>query len=159
MYIVSTNFSLRASGMPLTIIADMSRKNSADPDFGQRLMALRKAHDLSQVQLAKAAGTTQRAISYYETGLGFPPAPLVARLARALRISSDELLGVKPQPREVSQFERLNSDPHSRRLWKRFQQMASLPEKDQRAVIRLINSLSSVSAARGNRHGRKNDRH
>jgi transcriptional regulator with XRE-family HTH domain len=145
--------------MPLTIVTGMTRRNSADPDFGQRLMALRKAHDLSQVQLAKAAGTTQRAISYYETGLGFPPAPLVARLARALRISSDELLGIKPQPREVSQFERLNSDPHSRRLWKRFQQVASLPEKDQRAVIRLINSLSSVSATRGNRQVRKNDRH
>src|SRR6266516_1587067 len=123
MYIVSTNFSLRASGMPLTIIADMSRKNSADPDFGQRLMALRKAHDLSQVQLVKAAGTTQPAISYYETGLGFPPAPLVARLARDLRISSDEFVGVMSKLRKVTKFERLKSAPHSRRLWKRFQQM------------------------------------
>ena len=107
-------------------------------------MAFRKAQDMSQVQLAKAARTTQRAISYYETGLGFPPAPLVARLAHALKISADELLGIKPPPREVSKFEQLHSDPESRRLWKKFQQMASLPQKDQRAVIRLINSLSTV---------------
>ena len=62
--------------------------------FGVRLMTFRKAQDMSQVRLAKAAHTTQRAISYYETGLGFPPAPLVARLAHALKISSDELLGI-----------------------------------------------------------------
>jgi len=37
--------------------------------------------------------------------------------------------------------------PEQRRLWKRFQQMAELPEKDQRAVIRLINSLSTVRAS------------
>jgi len=135
----------------LTIIPVMSHKPSRDSEFGQRLMTIRKAHDMSQVQLAKAARTTQRAISYYETGLGFPPAPLVARLAHALKISSDELLGITPLPRQTSQFERVHSDPETRRLWKRFQQMASLPEKDQRAVIRLINSLCSVSAAGGRR--------
>ena len=66
-------------------------------------------------------------------------------------ISSDELLGIKPQPREVSKFEPLHSDPESRRLWKKSQQMASLPQKDQRAVIRLINSLVASS---GNGHTR-----
>jgi transcriptional regulator with XRE-family HTH domain len=133
--------------MSLTIIPVMASKQAGDSDFGRRLMTMRKAQDMSQVQLAKAAKTTQRAISYYETGLGFPPAPLVARLAHALNISSDELLGLKPQPRQTSQFERLNSDPNSRRLWKRFQQMASLPEKDRRAVVRLINSLSAAKRA------------
>ena len=132
--------------MPLTI-AVMPRENPGGSDFGLRLMTLRKAHNMSQVQLAKAAGTTQRAISYYETGLGFPPAPLVARLARALKISADELLGIRPQPREASRFEKVTSDPESRRLWKKFQQMAALPEKDQRAVIRLINSLSTARAS------------
>jgi hypothetical protein len=34
------------------------------------------------------------------------------------------------------------------RLWKRFQMMAALPEKDQRAVIRLIGSLVSLGASR-----------
>lgn len=128
-------------------IADMPRKNPGGSDFGLRLMTLRKAQNLSQVELAKAARTTQRALSYYETGLGFPPAPLVARLAHALKVSSDELLGLKTQPREASSFEKLNNDPESRRLWKKFQQMSALPEKDQRAVIRLINSLSAVRAS------------
>jgi hypothetical protein len=36
-------------------------------------------------------------------------------------------------------------DPRLRRLWKKFQQVARLPDKDQRAVIRLINSLAKAS--------------
>lgn len=132
-----------------TIGPAMSKKASSSKEmsFGQRLITLRKARGLTQVQLAHEAGITQRAISYYETGGGFPPAPVVAAIAHALRVSADELLGMKPPPREVSKLERLQSDPESRRLWKRFQQMAGLPERDQRAVIRLINSLTSTRGA------------
>ena len=63
-------------------------------------------------------------------------------LARALQVSTDELLGLR-----TPKIERLKEDdPESRRMWKRFQQVSSLPERDQKAVIRLINSLVSVSA-------------
>jgi len=130
--------------MPLTIALDMPRKKYEETSFGKRLALLRKTRGFTQVQLAKAAGTTQRAISYYENEAGFPPAPAVMDLARVLRVSTDELLGIRPQPREATKLEQLHRDPESRRLWKRFQQMAELPEKDQRAVIRLINSLSTV---------------
>ena len=34
-----------------------------------------------------------------------------------------------------------NASIEKQRLWKRFQKMEALPTKDQRAVIRLINSL------------------
>ena len=57
-----------------------------------------------------------------------------------LKISTDELLGVKPIPGR-----KIKDDPEIRRLWKKFQQVLSLPEKDRRAVIRLINSLARVS--------------
>jgi hypothetical protein len=40
-----------------------------------------------------------------------------------------------------------HEDPEIRRAWKKFQQLMTLAEKDQRAVIRLVNSLV---AARGN---------
>jgi hypothetical protein len=58
-----------------------------------------------------------------------------------MKVSADELLGLKPP-----KIERASDGPETRRLWKRFQMMAALPEKDQRAVIRLINSLVSLSA-------------
>src|SRR5712692_331470 len=122
--------------MPLTMTDAMPRRKYGETSFGERLTSIRKARGLTQVQLAEVAGTTQRAISYYETEAGFPPAPAVIDLARALRISTDELLGVKPP-----KVERINDDNEARRTWKRFQMVAALPERDQKAVIRLINSL------------------
>ncbi len=118
----------------------MPRKKKHDESFGPRLTRIRKARGLTQVKLAEAAGTTQRAISYYENDAGVPPSSAVISLAKALEVSTDELLGLKP-PR----VERVQDDAETRRLWKRFQLVTALPEKDQRAVIRLINSL--VSAA------------
>jgi transcriptional regulator with XRE-family HTH domain len=116
----------------------MPRKKRQRSGFGERLRTLRKARGLTQVQLASAANTTQRAISYYENEPGYPPVPAVIALADALGVSTDELLGAK-----ASQRERNIMSPETRRLWRKFQQFETLPEKDQRAVIRLINSLAS----------------
>lgn len=89
--------------------------------------------------MAAAINSTQRAISYYENHAGYPPAPVVAQLARALEVSTDELLGVKPQVRRAAA--RVGENAKTRRMWKKFQQLLTLPEKDQRAVMRLVNSL------------------
>jgi transcriptional regulator with XRE-family HTH domain len=126
-----------------TIAVEMPRKKKEDSSFGPRLTAVRKARGLTQVQLAKAAGTTQRAISYYETDDGIPPAAAVIALAKALRVTSDELLGLKPP-----KVERIDDGGEARRTWKRFQMVATLPERDQKAVIRLINSLAAVGAGK-----------
>ena len=121
----------------------MPRKKQPPTNFGHRLATVRKARGFTQVQLAEKATTTQRAISYYETEAGYPPMPAVAALAQALGVSVDELMGLQePQP------ELLRDDPETRRLWKKFQQVRSLPVKDQRAVIRLVNSLATASQSR-----------
>ena len=121
----------------------MPRKKRVGSDFGQRLVSLRRARGVTQVQLADSIGSTQRAISYYENHADYPPAPVVAAMAKALRISSDELLGLKPSRQRAP----VENDAELRRIWRKFQRVLELPEKDQRAVIRLINSLVS---ARGN---------
>ena len=73
--------------------------------------------------------TTQRAISYYETDDGVPPASAVIALARALQVSTDELLGLRPP-----KTERLKEDdPETRRMWKRFRQVSSLPARPSSA--------------------------
>ena len=82
--------------MDLILAPDMPAKKPAQNAFGQRLVALRQAKGLTQVQLAKAAGMSQRAISYYETEAEFPPAPALITLASVLAVSTDELLGLKP---------------------------------------------------------------
>jgi transcriptional regulator with XRE-family HTH domain len=114
----------------------MPKKVEASSEFGQRLVELRRARGLTQTQLAEAIGSSQRAISSYETVAEFPPAAVVVELARALHVTTDELFGLRPlRPANG------DDDPATRRLWKKFQQVAVLPEKDRRAVIRLVNSL------------------
>lgn len=132
----------------LTIAHEMPRKKREDSSFGPRLATLRKTRGLTQVQLAEIAGTTQRSISYYENDDGVPPSSVVVVLARALQVSADELLGLKPPPQPMTAA--IEEDPETRRLWKRFQVVTQLPEKDQRAVIRLINSLAAVASLRRN---------
>jgi transcriptional regulator with XRE-family HTH domain len=130
----------QASKVAFTISLAMPRKKSEPSAFGRHLESLRKARGLTQLQVAKALETTQRTVSYYETQGGSPPAYVVVALAKLLHVSADELLGLKP-----SKVEHKKEDPEKQRLWKRFQRMASLPERDQRAVIRLISSLVSAS--------------
>jgi transcriptional regulator with XRE-family HTH domain len=118
----------------------MPTKKPPKTSFGQRLYALRTERGLTQVDLAKALGTTQRVISYYETKGELPTPDFLVALVRVLRVTADELLGIKPSKLG-------GNTPKRRRLWKRFQRMESLPERDQRAVIRLINSLSAARAS------------
>jgi transcriptional regulator with XRE-family HTH domain len=120
---------------------EMPAKKEPHTAFGKRLFALRKTRGLTQVQLAEALGTTQRVISYYETDAELPPSTAIIPLARVLEVSTDELLGLKPTEPNG------NSSVQKQRLWKRFQKMEVLPTKDQRAVIRLINSLAGSSHA------------
>ena len=120
----------------------MKKKISAEVTFGWRLAAFRKAAGLTQVQLAETLGSTQRALSYYENDGGYPPLPLLAQLAEALGVSTDELLGVAAPPRTAAV--KTSEDSETRRLWKKFQQLLTLPEKDQRAVMRLVNSLTGA---------------
>lgn len=109
--------------------------------FGARLVEIRKRRGLSQMELAERIGSTQRAISYYEVVAEFPPAEVVAQLAQALRVSTDELLGTK-------QLRNGNGDAQDHeRLWRKFRKILDLPEKDQRAISRMIHSLA---IAKGN---------
>jgi transcriptional regulator with XRE-family HTH domain len=131
--------------MTVTMPTIMAAKSKATSGFGERLIALRKERGLTQVQLAEAINSTQRAISYYENHATYPPATVLADLAQALGVTTDELLGVQRARRAAM----TKDDPEARRVWKKFQQLLTLPEKDQRAVIRLVNSLV---AARSNGH-------
>jgi transcriptional regulator with XRE-family HTH domain len=128
----------------------MPKKVRPASEFGERLIALRKTRGLTQVQLAERIGSTQRAVSRYETIADRAPVPVLARLAQALGVSTDELLGVKRTRAAAS----LTHDLEARRLWKKFQQVMALPEKDRRAVIRLVNSLVTAKAPARDRDSR-----
>jgi len=69
----------------------MSERN-AIPGFGARLRELRTAENLSQQQLADAAGTHADSIVKMESGLRYPSLELACRVADALGVTVLHLL-------------------------------------------------------------------
>ena len=61
--------------------------------FPERLRAAREKRDLSQGELAKRSGMQASAISHFETGARKPSFDNLRRLADALDVTTDYLLG------------------------------------------------------------------
>ena len=69
----------------------------------------------------------------YERDKAIPPGQVLGDLARALRISTDELLGLAPIKNGTS--------PRTGRLLKRLQKVGQLPPGDQRAIFKMVDAL------------------
>lgn len=61
--------------------------------LNERLKSLREEKGLTQVQLSELAGITTRQIQKYEGGKARPRLDAAEKLAKALNVSTDELLG------------------------------------------------------------------
>lgn len=62
-------------------------------DIGVRIRAKRGQHSISQVDLAKQVEVSQSAINQYEKGVKTPSVPVLRKIAIALDVSVDYLLG------------------------------------------------------------------
>jgi transcriptional regulator with XRE-family HTH domain len=79
----------------------MTRRKKKMPDrdaFRERLVQLRGVRAVTQAELATKAGLPPAAISHFETGFRFPTAPTLMKLADALAVSIDYLLGRVDDP-------------------------------------------------------------
>ena len=68
--------------------------SSPEPVFALRLKEARERQGLNQAQLADRANMQPSAIAHFEAGRRKPSFENVRRLAKALEVSSDFLLGV-----------------------------------------------------------------
>ncbi|MEK7207841.1 MAG: helix-turn-helix transcriptional regulator [Pseudomonadota bacterium] len=109
------------------------RKNQELTDFGARMAELRKSAGYTQVELAEELGVTQRMIAYYEGQTDHPPTALLPGIARALRISVDELLGTKALPK--------TRKPRNTRLHRRLEQIEQLGAKEKRQVVQFLDTF------------------
>jgi transcriptional regulator with XRE-family HTH domain len=126
--------SLALHTTPVLVEFPESMKKSPPLEgFGPRLTALRQSQGLTQTELGKAAGISQRMVAYYELEGAQPPGALLVDFARALKVSADELLGLAPIAERVS--------PKTARLLKRLTRIAELPPADQRAVLKLVDAM------------------
>ncbi len=71
----------------------MRKSSPSSTIFPERLQAAREKRDLSQGDLAKRAGFQASAISHFETGSRKPSFDNLRRLADALEVTTDYLLG------------------------------------------------------------------
>lgn len=111
---------------------------AASEPFGERLSAMRQQRGLTQAQLAELVGVTQPLVSDYERGRLQLSADMAVRFALALKVSSDELLGLKV-PTD-------GGKKPSRRVLKRLEQIEALPEYDQRTLLRTIDGFLKGAA-------------
>ena len=102
--------------------------------FGQRLIQIRKAMGLTQTELGKRIGVSQRIIHHYENKAEYPPTQKLIELAHALNKSIDELLGMENNNDEVYQ----DIKPM---LAKKLRRASQLPSNDLKALSTFIDAL------------------
>jgi transcriptional regulator with XRE-family HTH domain len=106
-------------------------------DFGRRLVQLRKARGLTQVEMAERLGATQSFVSKYERSELRLHGALTIKLAAALRVSTDELLGFSGKEPSVRPAVK------DRRLWRRVTAIDRLSKRDHVALVRTIDAFPS----------------
>jgi transcriptional regulator with XRE-family HTH domain len=92
---------------------------------------------LTQDRLARSIGVSQKMIDYYERRAVNIKSETIRKLAHALQISVDELMGTKPP--------KAKPGPKSR-LMRQFEQVERLPKADQELVGRLLNRFLDKAA-------------
>lgn len=70
--------------------------------IGQQIRKYRKAHGLSQEQLAEQIGISVTHMSHIETGNTKLSLPVFVDIARVLEVQTDDLLCKKPSERKTS---------------------------------------------------------
>ena len=109
--------------------------------LGERIASLRKAHNITQVQLAEALGVSQQTLQSYEVGRRRIPVSALPVVASTLVVSLDELFGAEvktgrakrgPVPQWQQQMEAV----------------AQLPKAKQRFVSEMLQTVLAQAAAR-----------
>ena len=76
--------------------------------FPQRLRAARELRELNQGELARRAGLQASAVSHFETGARKPSFDNLKRLADALNVTTDYLLGRVEEPGRSAGADRIH---------------------------------------------------
>jgi transcriptional regulator with XRE-family HTH domain len=101
--------------------------------IGERLRALRERRDLSQGQLAAMIGSHAQNVSQVERGVRGLTVQQVVKLARALKVPTDEILGEAKHA--TAQLHLRNGD---RRFLRRIQRIRELPPAQRKALLKLL---------------------
>jgi transcriptional regulator with XRE-family HTH domain len=104
------------------------------PQQGARLLALRKASGLTQIELAKALDVPQANIAFWEWSDKPPRSDLLQKMAKAFGVKLDDLLLSSERPiakrkGPIGEVQRT------------FEAVTKLPRKQQRKVLEMVQAL------------------
>jgi transcriptional regulator with XRE-family HTH domain len=112
-----------------------------DETLGLRPRRLRKEKGLTQVQLAQAASSAQALVSRYEADQVLPHTDAAPRIADALGVSTDELLG-RGAPKKTDDL----ASP-SRRFLKRLPLVDKLTKRDVDALLKMVDAFLAARSS------------
>lgn len=107
---------------------------------GERIFSVRRSRGISQRQLGEKTGLSLRAISYYERESERLPAPVLAKIAKALNVTISYLLGESPLKKPVDET------PFS--VQRMLHDFRNLPKVDQKTVLNTIQGLVAKNRLR-----------
>lgn len=116
--------------------------SSEEAAIGRRLREIRLRRGKTQAQVAAAVGITQPALSECESGEVRLHGALIASLARTLRVSADQLLGLKASD---------TTPPRQSRLLNRLQRIEELSPSNRRSVLSILDALIDKQGRNGGR--------
>ncbi|MCC0683706.1 helix-turn-helix transcriptional regulator [Clostridioides sp. ZZV15-6383] len=109
--------------------------------LGDRIANLRKELDINQKELATKVGITEASLSRYENNLREPKSEIIVRLAKALKTSTDYLLGVNENTK-ISEEDKLIIEnlSVSEKTKKLLEKIYSLEKEDREAIEKMIDN-------------------
>jgi transcriptional regulator with XRE-family HTH domain len=107
--------------------------------MGERIATLRRANNVTQVQLAETLGVSQQTLQSYEVGRRRIPVSALPVVASTLAVSLDELFGSE------AKAARSKRGPSSK-LAQQIEVVAQLPKAKQQFVSRMIETVIAQAA-------------
>lgn len=100
--------------------------------LGARIAELRRAQDITQVQLAETLGVSQQTINSYEVGRRRVPVSALPTLARTLGVSLEALIGEKAPPAKRGPTP----------MWQqKIERLSRLPKTQQKVVLQMLDGV------------------
>lgn len=128
-------------GLPATTMAISTEDREFFVTLGERIALLRKAHEVTQVQLAQALGVSQQTLQSYEVGRRRIPVSALPTVARTLSVPLDEVFG------QAKQATSSNGKRGPAPKWQQqIEAVAKLPKARQRFVSEMLETVLAGGA-------------
>jgi len=100
--------------------------------LGARIAELRRAQNITQVQLAETLGVSQQTVTAYEVGRRRMPVSSLPVIARYLGTTVEELIGEKAPPAKRGPTPKLQQQ---------IERLKTLPKAQQQVVIKMLDGV------------------